>query len=100
MFLGAVHDGAHALSDSLVLEMDTIDAGVALGALHLAVDQVIVGGVGRKPPPPEPVRGVGQEPRPPRRTSERLSIGAGPPEACLRTCRRDGDTPKHRVLVI
>jgi hypothetical protein len=83
MFLDAVHGGAHALGDGLVLEMDTVDAGVALGALHLAIDQVIVGGVGRKPPPPQPVRGVGQELRSTRGASEWLSIHAGPSDASL-----------------
>src|SRR5688572_30674668 len=38
----AVHDRAHALLDSAVLDVDAVDAGEGLGLLYLAVDQVVV----------------------------------------------------------
>jgi hypothetical protein len=61
VFLGAVNDGSHALSDGLILQMDTIDAREALGALHFAVDAIVVRRVGSEPSLAQPVRGVGQE---------------------------------------
>src|SRR6185503_16334359 len=42
MLLRAVDDPAHAFLQGPVLLVDAVDAGVALGALHLAVEPVIV----------------------------------------------------------
>src|SRR5690349_20097363 len=45
MLLRAIDDRAHGFLQGAVLLVDAVDAGIALGALHLAVEAVIVGAV-------------------------------------------------------
>src|SRR2546422_808908 len=61
VLLRAVVDRPHALRDGLILLMDTGDAGEALGALGLTVDEVVVVLVLGEPELAEPVRRVRQE---------------------------------------
>ena len=42
MLFAAVDDAPHAFLDRAVLHVDPVDRGEALGALHRAIDQVVV----------------------------------------------------------
>ena len=42
MLVRAIGDGTHAFGDHLVLLRNAVDAAIGLGALHLAIDKIIV----------------------------------------------------------
>src|SRR2546428_2998447 len=107
VLLRAVVDRPHALRDGLILLVDAGDAGEALGALRLTVDEVVVVLVLGEPELAEPVRRIRQEleaagPGAGRR--DRSAAGVEPgraarsPRAQARAGR--GNTPEHDVLVV